>query len=156
VGGSTWTVTLEASKPAWNPTAVECISAGGAIMPLDIIVPTSGFLARISEKLVDNTLTEGGRTAVSDSDYSNRGLGLRWLFHFNQHTHSKTTGTHRLLLLDVHGSHLTRKFIEVANAHNIVLLCLPPHSTHALQPLEDICLHSKTNRLRKDLQSHCR
>ncbi len=40
-----------------------------------------------------------------------------------------------LLLMDNHSSHFTWQFIEYALAHKIVLVALPPHSTHKFQPL---------------------
>lgn len=41
-----------------------------------------------------------------------------------------------LLILDGHGSHLTDRMIELAIKHNVHLFCLPPHTTHHLQPLD--------------------
>jgi hypothetical protein len=41
-----------------------------------------------------------------------------------------------LLIYDGHGSHDTSKLVELATQHNIILLCLPPHTTHKLQPLD--------------------
>jgi hypothetical protein len=42
----------------------------------------------------------------------------------------------RLLLLDGHGSHLTARFIAFCIDKNIDLVCLPPHTSHLLQPLD--------------------
>ena len=41
-----------------------------------------------------------------------------------------------LLLIDGHKSHLTLECIDLARENQIILLCLPPHTTHALQPLD--------------------
>lgn len=41
-----------------------------------------------------------------------------------------------LLIYDGHGSHDTLGLIELAQEHNIILFCLPPHTTHKLQPLD--------------------
>lgn len=41
--------------------------------------------------------------------------------------------------MDNHGSHITWQFIEYALSHKIVLVALPPHSTHKLQPLDVGC-----------------
>ena len=40
------------------------------------------------------------------------------------------------MILDGHGSHETLGIIERAIAENIVMISLPPHCTHALQPLD--------------------
>ena len=42
----------------------------------------------------------------------------------------------KLLVLDGHVSHITLDVINAATANNITILCLPPHSTHILQPLD--------------------
>jgi len=140
-GGSNYVVTLEGSKPAWTPTqgdrtlvtVVECISANGTCIPPFVIVPGS----RIFEKFLANDLPSETKIATSPAGYSNDELALKWLYHFDYNTKgNKLRGTHRLLLMDGHGSHLTQEFIEYADANKILLLCLPPHSTHALQPLD--------------------
>jgi hypothetical protein len=41
-----------------------------------------------------------------------------------------------VLLFDGHGSHLTLEMIEIAMENNIHLFCLPPHTTHRLQPCD--------------------
>lgn len=41
-----------------------------------------------------------------------------------------------LLIFDGHGSHLTYKTIKQAMDNGIIILCLPPNSSHALQPLD--------------------
>lgn len=41
-----------------------------------------------------------------------------------------------LVLFDGHGSHLTYNVTRIARDNGIILLCLPPHTSHALQPLD--------------------
>ncbi|KIJ45462.1 hypothetical protein M422DRAFT_166240, partial [Sphaerobolus stellatus SS14] len=41
-----------------------------------------------------------------------------------------------LLVLDGHGSHTTPEMVDCANKNGIILLQLPPHTTHRLQPLD--------------------
>ncbi len=41
-----------------------------------------------------------------------------------------------LLIFHGHHSHISLALIELARDNNIHLLCLPPHSTHLLQPLD--------------------
>jgi hypothetical protein len=74
--------------------------------------------------------------AVSDTGYSNDELALAWIHHFQKFTEKRLRGKYRLLLLDGHESHQTIEFIEFANKHNIIPFCLPPHTTHFLQPLD--------------------
>jgi len=42
----------------------------------------------------------------------------------------------RLLICDGHDSHITARFIRYCIDHDIVLLCLLPHSSHLMQPLD--------------------
>ncbi len=49
---------------------------------------------------------------------------------------------HRLLIMDGHGSHVTAEFILSCWARQIVPLCLPPHRSHLLQPLDVSCFRS--------------
>jgi len=74
--------------------------------------------------------------AVSETGYSNDHLGLKWLHHFDQFSALEQVGAHRLLLLDGHVSHCTREFITFCDERNIILFCLPPHTTHLIQPLD--------------------
>ena len=41
-----------------------------------------------------------------------------------------------LLILDGHQCHFTVKVIEAAKQNNVIILCLPPHCAHGLQPLD--------------------
>ena len=53
-----------------------------------------------------------------------------------QATARKVSNAPILLIYDGHGSHNTAALIELAREHNIILFCLPPHTTHKLQPLD--------------------
>jgi hypothetical protein len=44
-----------------------------------------------------------------------------------------------LLILNGHDSHQSLKFEELCKENNIYTLCMPPHSSHLLQPLNVGC-----------------
>ena len=44
-----------------------------------------------------------------------------------------------LLLLDGHSSHYQLPLIQRAAKENVIIFCLPPHTTHLLQPLDKTC-----------------
>jgi hypothetical protein len=73
--------------------------------------------------------------AVSETGYTDNIIGLQWLHYFERLT-CNTLGTHCLLLLDGHGSHMTSKSIDYCDKNNIIPYCLPHHSTHLMQPLD--------------------
>ena len=41
-----------------------------------------------------------------------------------------------LSLLDVHGSHMSEEAILMARSMGLEIACIPPHSSHRLQPLD--------------------
>lgn len=46
------------------------------------------------------------------------------------------TGKKRMLLLDGHVSHVNSHFLQRCIDYNLILVCLPPHTTHKLQALD--------------------
>ena len=42
----------------------------------------------------------------------------------------------RLLIVDGHNSHFSTDFLKYCSRNHIELFCLPPHTTHILQPLD--------------------
>ncbi|EJP61993.1 transposase-like protein [Beauveria bassiana ARSEF 2860] len=67
-------------------------------------------------------------------------LGLQWLKEvFDPSTRRRTVGTHRLLILDGHGSHVAPEFDQYCTANSIVVVQMPTHSSHLLQPFDVGC-----------------
>jgi hypothetical protein len=64
---------------------------------------------------------------------------MDWIRHFEKHTRARTVGGYRLLVLDSHESHHSNEFEEYCKENNIITLCMPPHSSHLLQPLDVGC-----------------
>jgi hypothetical protein len=75
----------------------------------------------------------------SPSGWTNDEIGLEWIKTFNKLTEAKARTAYRLILLDGHGSHLTKRFIDYCDENRILLCLYPPHSTHTLQPLDVCC-----------------
>lgn len=77
------------------------------------------------------TVSETGRTDIE--------LGLLWFKEtFEPQSRNRMNGEdyYHLLFLDGHSSHITREAIRFCEKNKIILLCLPSHSTHILQPLD--------------------
>ena len=55
---------------------------------------------------------------------------------FDCYTKTKAGRGYRLLLVDGHCSHVNLSFLDYADKHWIIILVLPPHSTHRFQPLD--------------------
>jgi hypothetical protein len=88
----------------------------------------------------DHQLPSDWVIALSDNGWTNDALGLFWLKNmFDKHTKNRTIGRYRLLILDGHGSHGTAEFDRYCSENSIIALCMPPHSSHLLQPLDVAC-----------------
>jgi hypothetical protein len=55
---------------------------------------------------------------------------------FKAETHEKANGKPRLLICDRHDSHITASWIAHCMNNNIILMVLPPHSSHLTQSLD--------------------
>lgn len=111
---------------------IECISTHSYILPPFIIFEGK----RIQDDWTDNSIGKQTVIQVSPNGWTDNKIALTWIKHFDQYTVHQTQGIYRLLILDGHTSHVTLDFVQYCQEHNIVLLCLPPHSTHYLQPLD--------------------
>lgn len=76
------------------------------------------------------------RLCISPKGFTDTELGESWLRYTDEATKDRAAGAYRLIIFDGHSTHLSFEFIEYALDHNIILLCYPPHTTHALQGLD--------------------
>jgi len=81
--------------------------------------------------LRDDVLVE-----VSDSGYTNDELSYEYILHFHRQSKKTQVGAHRILLCDGYSSHITREILEFCEKKLIHMFCLPPHTSHILQPLD--------------------
>ena len=77
--------------------------------------------------------------AVSDNGWTTDQLGVEWVKHFDRQTASPTHGVYRILIPDGHSSHATPELDQYCTENNIITLCMPPHTSHLLQPLNVSC-----------------
>jgi hypothetical protein len=126
--------TLIGSDSSEWVTIIACVNARGWQVPPFVI-----FKGVTLNKTYFEGLPPRWTLACSENGWTSNALGLRWIEHFHRHTQQATKGVKRLLVLDRHGSHLTPEFDQYCKDHNIVTLCLPPHSSHRLQPLDVSC-----------------
>ena len=79
---------------------------------------------------------EGALYGRQDSVFMDSELFLRW-FQKLFVVHARPTAEHPVLLLvDGHSSHCSVEVIEAARENHVVLMALPPHTTHLCQPLD--------------------
>lgn len=75
--------------------------------------------------------------ACSPNGWTDSEVGVAWLKDiFDPETKDRVRGDKRLLIVDGHNSHCTLEFLLYAINCGIIVLCLPPHTTHVFQPLD--------------------
>ena len=110
-------------------TVVACGNAAGQVLP-----PTIIFDAKKVKHAWTKDEIPGTKYGVSDKGWINTGLFESW---FNDLFLPNAVGARPLLLLlDGHSSHYQPDVINLACKNEVIILCLPPHTTHATQPLD--------------------
>ncbi|XP_078122569.1 uncharacterized protein LOC144528038 [Sander vitreus] len=107
-----------------------CFSATGEDIP-PFIIYSKAYPGGVCYK------TQGPPNALygwSDSGCINSDLFKKWfLKHFLLHTPKERP---LLLIFDGHKSPINLEVVEAARKEDVILLCLPPHCSHILQPLD--------------------
>ena len=82
-------------------------------------------------------LPQEWQIATSPNGWTTDSIGLHWLKEvFEPYSRNHSVGAKQLLILDSHSSHLTAGFDTFCYESGIICLCMPPHSSHLLQPLD--------------------
>lgn len=114
-----------------------CICADGTALPPALIY--QGESGDLQDNWLDDfdSSSEEAYFAVSEKGWTTNELGFSWLTKvFDPYTKPKVGKSKRLLLTDGHSSHINLRFIDYCDESGIILIILPPHSTHRLQPLD--------------------
>ena len=108
---------------------VSCGSASGQVLSPFII-----FAAKQLNELWMRDEVVGSRYAVSDNGWIDQEHFLYWLSEL--FLVNAVAARPLLLLLDGHSIHFEPITISLAESSEIILFCLPPHTTHECQPLD--------------------
>jgi hypothetical protein len=117
-------------------TVIQGVNSQGWAIPPFIIVAGQYHLAAWYDERI---LPQDWVIATSDNGWTTNERGLEWIQHFDKHSKPRSSGSHRLLVLDGHESHHSTKFELFCKENKIITLCMPPHSSHILQPLDVGC-----------------
>jgi hypothetical protein len=135
-------------------TLLACCCADGSALPPGLIYATAN--GAIRSAWVEDIKAGEHEVFISSSPsgWSNNEIGLAWLEQvFDRYTKQRA-GRWRLLILDGHGSHITMEFIEYCDRYRILLMILPPHSTHTLQPLDVVLFKPLSQAYSNELTNH--
>jgi hypothetical protein len=112
-------------------TAETCMSAAGVYMPTMFVFP------RVKENpLLLDEAPPGSFAQYHPSGWMQSHIFVFWFKRFIEFSRPSADKP-VLLILDGHATHTkSLELIELARANNVVLLCLPPHCSHRMQPLD--------------------
>lgn len=111
-------------------TLALAVSAGGVCLPPFYVFPRAKFH--------DHFLASAGFGADGAANPSGWMKGeqfVKFLHHFKKHAHPSLESP-SLLILDNHESHMTFAGLDFCKENGIIILSLPPHTSHKLQPLD--------------------
>ena len=135
VTGEAASQTVAGEKPV-NTMLLMYVSAGGLAMPPMVIFKGSKLDADWREAAPSGYVIRASKTGYIESK-----LFAEYGEKFIQFTKEKKldkNGKH-LLLLDSHSSHsFNLYFMQYMKAHDVEVLCFPPHCMHLMQPLDDV------------------
>jgi len=90
----------------------------------------------MSQRLMDNA-PPGSIGTCTPTGWINEEKFAMWFNHFIKTVQPQARESPTLLIFDGHASHVRNiELIDKAREHNVLLLCLPSHCTHKLQPLD--------------------
>ncbi|XP_069108119.1 uncharacterized protein [Argopecten irradians] len=115
-----------------NVSIMACVNAAGKTMSPMFVVKGK---TNVSIHGFDTSAAPvGTKWAVQENGWMTDKIGEQWF----RDIFLAECGEERpqLLVLDGHSSHESLAILELARENNISILCLPPHTTHILQPLD--------------------
>jgi len=112
---------------------VECICVDGTVVPPLVIFKAEN----LSTQWIPANIHGDWKFSCNLKGWTSNIHGVEWLRRcFEPATREKVAGEYRLLICDGHDSHITGAFVGHCMDNNIILMILPPHSSHMTQPLD--------------------
>lgn len=123
--------TLSSAERGHLITVVTCMSASGQHLPPKLIWPRKNM-----KKELMNGTPPGTTYSCHESGWIQTESFTEWFMDFIKYTRP-TEEDPVVLVLDGHYSHTRNlEVILAARKHFVTIVCLPPHCTHRMQPLD--------------------
>jgi hypothetical protein len=116
-------------------TVIQGINSEGWALPPFIIFKGKQY----QSTWFDEDFPQDWQLSLSSNGWTTNRHGLEWLKHFDTYTKSRSKGQKRLIITDAHESHKSSEFINYCSQNNIIILWMPSHTSHILQPLDIGC-----------------
>lgn len=130
-------------------TVLCCVSASGTYVPPMIIFPR----VRMKPAFMDEA-PAGALGVAAKTGWINGELFSKWFDHFLETTQPAAHQSKTLLILDGHSSHVKNlDVITKARQNNVIILSLPSHCTHRMQPLDVSFFKSLNARYNTNVQT---
>ena len=114
-----------------NTTVLVTVSALGNTMPPLFVFPRAKNNPQLLRGAPEGSVQDNAKSGWMQSD-----IFFRWLERFITFTNASVEAP-VLLILDGHTTHVKCiKTIELARENGVIMLSLPPHCTHRMQPLD--------------------
>lgn len=111
-------------------TALFCCSATGKFIPPTLIFPRKKKNPRYLNGTPPGTLD-----LVTDNGWVSTDAFLKWMEFFVASVRPNEDNK-CLLIMDNHSTHRCIQILDYASENNVIILTVPPHTTHKLQPLD--------------------
>lgn len=136
-GKSSGKIQAVTSPNSSTTTLIACINAAGTALP-----PFYVFKGKLRNDDFLKGAAPNADYEMTETGWSNGQVLMKYLKnHFLKYV-QKGFGDNNdpiLLIYDGHASHVNLDIMKWALEHNIILFVLPPHASHALQPLDVGC-----------------
>ena len=124
--------TLSSAERGKTVTAICCVNACGNFVPPMLVFPRVRFKPELIDKAPAGCI--GG---ASKSGWINEYIFNKWFGHFVKFVNPSAKSAPIVLIMDGHSCHVKNlELIDQARSNNVILVSLPSHCTHRLQPLD--------------------
>ncbi len=110
------------------------ICANGTYLPPILVFPRTNI-----QPYMTNSAPVGTLGLAQPTGWMNEELFLHVMKHFVKYSHSSKENP-SLLIMDNHESHIQPDILDYASENGVVIVTIPPHCSHRLQPL-DVCVY---------------